>query len=204
MEGFLGGAATDASLRIRRIRFGQVPSSRAIWRMESFSISRRCRTFASRDALSMEPAEYLPRPTHGYLRFYLTPPASLPRLPRRLVPLGLHAGTAFLSRLAAICTVGADALILLGFGAVSAFLSHPLFCAATAFGTPDAPRARVSHTKRKSPGSTPGCAPSKPAPAFFCVSSGIPLLHSFSAFFPLSDPAQKTGRMKHTSSLGTI
>jgi hypothetical protein len=95
-------------------------------------------------------------------------------------------------------------LILLGFQAVSAFLSHAAFCTATAFGILDAPHARVSHTKRKSPESNPDYVSSKPAPAFVCVFFDTSVPGSISGFLQSSHPARKIARTRRSSFLETI
>jgi hypothetical protein len=94
--------------------------------------------------------------------------------------------------------------MLLGFWGVSAFLSHGEFCTVWPFDNRDGPHAKVLHTSRKSPGSTPDYVSSKPAPESFCVSSGIPPHRSISAFSPRVCPAQKNARTRHTSFLETI
>jgi hypothetical protein len=73
-------------------------------------------------------------------------------------------------------------LILLGLEAVSAFLSHDIFCAVWLFDSPDAPTAKVLHTRHKDPGNTPDSASSKIFPEFFSVSSGIQLTRNIFAF----------------------
>jgi hypothetical protein len=124
--------------------------------------------------------------------------------PKCFCQLGLPAATAFLSRLTAICTVSADALISLGSQPVSAFLSHGGFCTAGLFDSQDALYATALHRWRKNPQSIPDCVSSRRAPESFCASSDIPVPCSISVFFQPADPAQKIARTRHTSFLETF
>jgi hypothetical protein len=94
-------------------------------------------------------------------------------------------------------------LILLGFWAVSAFVSHAAFCTVAVFDSPRGPTAKLSHT-HSGPGNNRDSYAAMPAPEVFSAASGTLASRSIFGDSPIADWLQNTGRTRHTSFLGTI
>lgn len=94
-------------------------------------------------------------------------------------------------------------MILLRVQAVSAFVSHGAFCTVTVFDSQDEPFARPSriHTGL---GNNRDSYAAIHAPEAFFAASRMPESHNISGDLPTWDGLQKTGHIRHTSSLGTI